>query len=156
MKKKKATKSPFTNPDIENRKARFEYNIEEVFEAGLELKGSEVKSVRMGKVDMTGAYAYVENGEMFLINVTIQPYTHASAFSNLDPKRKRKLLLKKQQILKIHEQVKQKRKTIVPLKFYFTRGMVKVKIAIASGKQEHDKRRDIKKRDLMRQARTEV
>ncbi|MDH4120355.1 MAG: SsrA-binding protein SmpB [Deltaproteobacteria bacterium] len=137
---------------VDNRKARFEYELLEKHEAGIVLVGSEVKSLRDGKVNLTAAWCQVEQGEMFLHGAEIQPYSHGNRF-NADPTRKRKLLLKREEIRKLHQKVKERGLTIVPTKIYFTRGIAKVEIALAKGKKLHDKRDAIKKRDQDRERR---
>ena len=134
----------------ENRKARFNYAIEEVFEAGIELRGTEVKSLRAGRSTIAESYATDENGEIMLINATIPEYGQASFF-NHEPKRPRKLLLRKREIAKLIIAVQREGMTIVPLRMYFNdRGRAKIEIALAKGKQLHDKRESQKKQDWNR------
>ncbi|HTC85906.1 MAG TPA: SsrA-binding protein SmpB [Candidatus Acidoferrum sp.] len=134
----------------QNRKARYEYFIDETFEAGLVLTGTEIKSVRANKVNLAGAYARVERGEAWLIGAHIAPYEQASR-DNHDPKRTRKLLLHRKEIDEIVGRAKQKGQTIVPLRLYISRGRAKLELGLARGKQLHDKRRDIADRDARRE-----
>jgi SsrA-binding protein len=135
----------------DNRKARFLYEILETYEAGLELVGTEVKSIRQGKVNLQDGYAIIRGGEAFLLNVHISPYEKSGDYFNHDPRRTRRLLLHKQEIRKLIGKVEQQGLTLVPLKMYFKRGFVKVSIALAKGKKLHDKRESIKKRDDQRE-----
>ena len=133
-----------------NRKARYEYFIDETFEAGLVQTGTEIKSVRANKVNLAGSYARVERGEAWLIGAHIAPYEQASR-ENHDPKRTRKLLLHRREIDEIIGRAKQKGQTIVPLRLYISRGRAKLELGLARGKQLHDKRRDIADRDAKRE-----
>ena len=133
----------------QNRKARYEYFIDETFEAGLVLTGTEIKSVRANKVNLSGAYARVERGEAWLIGAHIAPYEQASR-ENHEAKRTRKLLLHRSEIDEIMGRAKQKGQTIVPLRLYISRGRAKLELGLARGKQLHDKRRDIADRDAKR------
>jgi SsrA-binding protein len=135
---------------IKNRKARHEYFIEETYEAGLALVGSEVKSVRGGQANIKEAYVRVANNEAEIIGMHISPYEKGSAF-NLDPIRTRKLLLHKKEIIKLNDFVAQKGLTLVPLTLYLKKGLVKLEIGVARGKKLYDKRQDIKARDAKRQ-----
>jgi len=123
----------------ENRKARHDYHILETYEAGIELKGTEEKSLRSGKANLKDSYAQVENGELFLFNMHISPYEQGNRF-NVDPVRKRKLLMHKKEIMRLLGKTKEKGLTLVPLKAYFTRGKVKIELALAKGKKLYDKR----------------
>lgn len=123
----------------ENRKARHDFHILETYEAGMELKGTEVKSLRSGKANLKDSYAQVENGELFLFNMHISPYEQGNRF-NVDPVRKRKLLMHKKEIMRLLGKTKEKGLTLVPLKVYFTRGKAKVELALAQGKKLYDKR----------------
>ena len=134
----------------DNRKARFLYDILETYEAGLQLMGTEVKSIRAGKVNLQDGYALIRNGEAWLINVHISPYTSSSQYFNHDPRRTRKLLLHRQEIRKLIGKVEQQGLTLVPLKLYLKRGLVKVSIGLAKGKKLHDKREDLKRRQDQR------
>ncbi len=133
----------------ENRKARFNYTIEEEFEAGIVLKGTEVKSLRIGKVNLKDAYAKIHNGEVFVYQLHIGEYPFAY-YDNHEPLRVRKLLLHKREIKRLYGKVNEKGLTLVPLKMYFKNGKVKIVIALARGKQLFDKRESIKRRDLER------
>ncbi|MDB5484981.1 MAG: SsrA-binding protein [Tardiphaga sp.] len=135
----------------ENRKARFNYAIEDTFEAGIALTGTEVKSIRNGKSTIAESYADPKNGEIWLINCNIPEYLQANQF-NHEPKRPRKLLLHRKQINKLMGAVERQGMTLVPLKMYFNeRGRVKLQLALAKGKQLHDKRDTEKKRDWSRE-----
>ncbi|MDO5033434.1 MAG: SsrA-binding protein SmpB [Eubacteriales bacterium] len=133
-----------------NRKAGFSYEILERFEAGLVLTGTEVKSVRQGKVNLQEAYATVERGEVFVKSMHISPYDQGNRF-NPDPLRKRKLLLHKSEIRKLAASIQQEGLTLVPLRLYLKRGLIKLELAIAKGKKLYDKRETIKKRELERE-----
>jgi len=134
-----------------NRKARFNYQIGETFEAGIQLAGTEVKSLRANKATIAESYVSPEHGEIFLVNATIPEYLQANRF-NHEPRRPRKLLLHKKQIAKLMGGVDREGMTIVPLKLYFNdRGRAKVEIALAQGKKLHDKRETEKKRDWQRE-----
>jgi len=132
-----------------NKKAYYEYSIEETYEAGIELLGTEVKSLREGGVNLKDGYARVENGEVFLY-CNISPYK-AGNINNHDPMRKRKLLLHRKEIQRILGMTAQKGYSLVPLKVYFKRGIAKVEIGVARGKRLHDKREDIKRREADRE-----
>jgi SsrA-binding protein len=123
----------------ENRKARHDYHILETYEAGMELKGTEVKSLRSGKANLKDSYAQVDNGELFIFNMHISPYEQGNRF-NVDPVRPRKLLMHKKEIMRLLGKTKEKGLTLVPLKVYFTRGKAKIEIALAQGKKLYDKR----------------
>ncbi|HUU41428.1 MAG TPA: SsrA-binding protein SmpB [Desulfatiglandales bacterium] len=129
-----------------NKKASHDYFIQERLEAGIVLQGTEVKSIREGKINLKDSYAKVEGNEVFLLNCHISPYSHSSLF-NHDPLRKRKLLLKKRQISKLIGKAIEKGQTVVPLKVYLKRNFVKVEIALAMGKKLYDKREDMKRKD---------
>lgn len=135
----------------DNRRARFDYELIETFEAGIELKGSEVKSLRVGRTNLAESYAAMKSGELFLINCNIPEYREANRF-NHEPKRPRKLLLHKKEIGKLSNGVLREGLTIVPLKMFFNkRGRCKVDIALARGKKLHDKRDTIKERSWDRE-----
>jgi SsrA-binding protein len=134
----------------DNRQARFAYEILETYEAGIALVGTEVKSIRAGKVNLRDGFALVRNGEVLLMNVHISPHQTASHFFNHDPRRTRKLLLNRQEIRKLIGKVEQDGLTLVPLKMYFKRGLVKVVLAVGRGKKLHDKRETTKRRDDQR------
>lgn len=134
----------------ENRRARFDYHIEEKFEAGLALKGTEVKALRAGQATIAESYAEVKDGEVWLINANLPEYSHGNR-QNHEPKRPRKLLLNTREINKLFGAVERKGMTLVPLSIYFNRtGRAKVELALAKGKQAHDKRASIKERDWKR------
>ena len=134
----------------ENRKARFNYHIEDVFEAGLALQGTEVKSLRGGEGSIAESYAEVKDGGVWLVNATIPEFSHGNR-QNHEPKRPRKLLLHTREIDKLLGAVERKGMTLVPLSIYFNgRGRAKVELALAKGKQTHDKRATIKDRDWQR------
>jgi SsrA-binding protein len=136
----------------ENRKARHEYFITDTWEAGLELKGTEVKSLRRGQANIAESYASAEDGGLFLINAHIPEYQGAGRFFQHEPRRKRRLLLHKSEIAKLATAVERKGMTIVPLELYFNqRGIAKLKLALAEGKKLHDKREVAAKRDWSRQ-----
>ena len=135
-----------------NRKARHEYEILETFEAGLALKGPEVKSLRDGKASFQDAYASVERGEVWLHSLHVSPYEQANRF-NVDPLRVRKLLLNRHEIRRLVGKVEEKGLTLVPLEIYFVRGRAKIQLALARGRKLHDKREALKQRQLDREAR---
>jgi SsrA-binding protein len=135
----------------ENRRARFDYFIDEVFEAGIVLTGTEVKSLRFGEGSIAESYAEVKDGEVWLINSNVPEFSHGNRF-NHEPKRPRKLLLKERQINKMHGAVAREGMTLVPLSVYFNgRGRAKVELALAKGKKAHDKRDTIRERDWKRE-----
>lgn len=134
-----------------NRKARHDYTIEDTYEAGLVLTGTEVKSLRAGRASLVDGYAFIDAGEAWLDAVHIPEYT-GGTWNNHPPRRKRKLLLHKAQILKIHNKVKEGGYTLVPLKLYFSDGRAKVEIAVAKGKREYDKRQTLRERQDTREA----
>lgn len=146
-KDQKTKKSPVT---IQNRKARHNYHVHETFEAGIVLKGTEVKSIRDGKASLHEGFAYLHNGEVWLKNMYIKPYKFGSYY-NHDERRDRKLLLKKKEIREIDKQINQKGFTLIPLKLYFKGGYAKVLIGLAKGKKQFDKREDIKQKDVKRE-----
>ncbi|MCK9268242.1 MAG: SsrA-binding protein SmpB [Alkaliphilus sp.] len=132
-----------------NRKARHDYFIEETYEAGIALAGTEVKSIRQGKINIKDGYAQVENGEVFLYNVHISPYEQGNIF-NRDPLRARKLLLHKNEIKKLIGYVQQKGYALIPLSFYLKNGLVKVELGVGIGKKKYDKRQVLAKKDAER------
>jgi SsrA-binding protein len=135
-----------------NRRARFDYDIEDKYEAGISLVGSEVKSMRAGKVDVTDAYVAVERGEAWLKQMFVAPFEQASAFPH-EPRRARKLLLHAREIEQIHQALARGGYAGVPLRLYFKQGRVKVEVGVGKGKKKFDKRADIAKRDAEREAR---
>ena len=132
-----------------NRKARHEYFIEETYECGIELKGTEVKSIRQGKVNLTDGYASVDNSEVFIKQVHISTYEQGNRF-NVDPLRVRKLLLHKHEIRKLIGATTVKGYSLIPLSMYLKNGKVKLELALAKGKKLHDKRQDLAKKDAQR------
>lgn len=138
-----------------NRKARHEYFIEDSIEAGIVLKGTEVKSIREGRINVKESYAIVEDGEVYIYNMHISPYEQGN-IHNVDPIRKRKLLLHKREINRLSAKVMQKGYTLIPLTVYIKDGLVKVEIAIGKGKKLYDKREDIAKKDAMRRIERQV
>ncbi|HHW72040.1 MAG TPA: SsrA-binding protein SmpB [Firmicutes bacterium] len=136
----------------ENRKARHDYFIEETLEAGIVLQGTEVKSIRLGRVNLKDSYARVENGEVFLFGMHISPYEQGNRF-NHDPLRPRKLLLHKRQIRRLLGKTREEGYTLVPTRLYFSQGRCKVELALARGKKLYDKRDSYAKRDAERRAR---
>jgi len=134
----------------QNRKARYDYTILDTIEAGIVLTGTEIKSIRAGRVNLQDGYAIIRNGEVFLINVHIAPYEQGNMF-NHDPVRSRKLLMKKKQIDRLIGETKSSGLTLVPLKMYIKNGYAKVLIGLAKGKKKYDKREDIKRKDQERE-----
>lgn len=133
----------------ENRKARHDYTLEDDFEAGMVLLGTEVKSLRDGRANLKDAYATIKNGEVWVHQLRISPYTHAHQGGH-DPLRPRKLLLHKHEIKRLIGKVNEKGYTLIPLKLYFRGSKVKLKLALARGKKRHDKRESIRRRDQER------
>ena len=142
-------------PVAQNRRAHHDYFLEELYEAGLALSGTEVKSLRAGKCSLKESYVAIEHGEAYIYNMHISPYEHGNIF-NKDPLRTRKLLLHRAEIRKLDAGVKIKGYTIVPLEVYLDHGLVKVLIGLAHGKKLYDKREDLKKRDMKRDAELNV
>ena len=134
-----------------NRKARHDYTIEDTYEAGLVLTGTEVKSVRLGRARLGDGYGYIDGGEAWLDAVHIPEFNQGS-WNNHPPRRKRKMLLHKEQILKIHNKIKDGGYTLVPLSIYFLDGNAKVELAVAKGKREYDKRQTLRERTDKREA----
>lgn len=139
----------------QNKKAFFDYFIEDKYEAGISLKGSEVKSVKLGKVSIKDSYCGIDEGEIYLKNCFITPYEKGSVF-NPDERRERKLLLHRYEIDKIIGKVREKGFTLVPTKIYFVGNKVKVEIALAKGKHTYDKRASIKERELIKKAERQI
>jgi len=135
----------------DNRQARHQYQVLETFEAGIELVGTEVKSIRAGKANLRDGYAQLKDEEVWLHNVHISPHSTTIQAYNHDPRRARKLLLHKNEIRKLIGKVEQKGLTLVPLKLYVTRGWIKVTIALARGKKLHDKRETLKRKQEKRE-----
>ena len=134
----------------DNRQARYLYEILEIYEAGIKLLGTEVKSIRAGRINIQDGYALIKNGEAWLLNAHISPYNASGQYFNHEPRRTRKLLLHHQEIRKLIGKVEQQGLTLVPLKIYLKRGWVKVSIALARGKKVYDKRETIKQRQDQR------
>lgn len=135
----------------ENRRARYDYFLEDTFEAGLQLTGSEVKSLRNGRANIAESYAAVEGDEIMLINADIPPYKQAGPYFNHEPRRHRKLLLKRREIDKLIGAVQREGRTIIPTRLYWNdRGMAKLEVALAKGKKVHDKRATTAERDWQR------
>lgn len=133
-----------------NRKAYHDYHIEETYEAGIALTGTEIKSVRAGSVNLRDSYAHVKDGELWLLNTHIAPYEPASR-QNVDPYRDRKLLMHRHEIMRLQGRVQEKGYTLVPLRMYLKKNRVKVEIGLARGKRQYDKREAISKRDAARE-----
>mmetsp|Transcript_5848 Transcript_5848/g.17543 ORF Transcript_5848/g.17543 Transcript_5848/m.17543 type:complete len:180 (+) Transcript_5848:299-838(+) len=147
-----AVKKKSLSPSIVNREAKFRYELLDKYECGIELLGTEIKSVREGQMNLRDSYCKIKNGEIFLTNVNISPYEHASAYFNHEPVRDRRLLLHKRDIRKLKQKSDEKGLTIIATRAFFTgRGWLKVEIALARGKNLADKRETIKKRDDDRQ-----
>ncbi len=138
--------------EIENRKARFDYFIEDTYEAGIVLKGTEIKSIRQGKCNLKDSYALIKNNEAFLINAHIASYEKGNIF-NHEETRTRKLLLNSSEILKLKSKLDAEGYTLIPLKLYIKKGFAKVLIGVAKGKKDYDKRESIKKKDIEREMR---
>lgn len=133
-----------------NRKAYHDYHIEETYEAGIALTGTEIKSVRAGSVNLRDSYAQVRNGELWLVNTHVAPYEPASR-QNVDPYRDRKLLMHRHEIMRLQGRVQEKGYTLVPLRMYLKKNRVKVEIGLARGKRQYDKRAAISQRDAARE-----
>jgi len=134
----------------QNKKASYNYYIDEVFEAGLVLLGPEVKSLREGRASLVDGYAKIKRGQIFLYNMHITPYPYAH-YMNLEPKRTRKLLMRKREIKRLIGKTQEKGYSLIPLQVYFLKGWAKVELALAKGKRKVDKRRAIKEKDLKRE-----
>ena len=154
-KDKTAEEKESTQPIADNRKAFHDYHILETFEAGIALLGTEVKGIREGQANLRDSYARLEKGEVWLFNVHINPYSHRG-YVDHDPRRKRRLLLHKHEIRKLIGKTVEKGLTLVPTKLYFKNGKVKVAIALAKGKQDHDKRETLRRREADRETRAAV
>lgn len=139
-----------TKTVAQNKKARHDYHIEQVFEAGIALTGTEIKSLRAGRVQLKDSFARVEHGEVMLHNVHISPYDQGNRF-NHEPERTRKLLLRRLEILKLIGLTREKGYSLVPLSIYLKGGWAKVELALAKGKKNYDKREDLKKKDAARE-----
>ena len=141
--------------EINNRKAKYNYQIFETYECGIALTGTEIKSIRSGKANIKDSYATVKNGEVFLINMHISSYENGNVF-NHEETRTRKLLLHKKEIFKLRDKINLEVYTLVPLKVYFVKGLAKILIGVARGKKNYDKRETIKKRDVERDLRSRL
>ena len=139
----------------ENRKAFHDYHLLETFEAGIALLGTEVKAIREGRVNLRDSFARVEDGEVYLYNVNISPYSHRG-YADHEPLRRRKLLLHRDEIRKLIGKTVEKGMTLVPVRMYFKNGRVKVAVGLAKGKKEYDKRETIKKRETDRETRAAI
>lgn len=139
----------------DNRKALHDYHVLDTFETGIVLLGTEVKGIREGRANLRDSFARVERGEIWLYNVHINPYSHRG-YADHDPRRRRKLLLHKAEIRKLIGKTTEKGLTLVPLRLYFKNGRVKVALALAKGKQAHDKRETIRRREIDRETRAAV
>ncbi|MEA1940306.1 MAG: SsrA-binding protein SmpB [Candidatus Caldatribacteriota bacterium] len=138
-----------------NRKARYEYHILDTYEAGLVLKGTEVKSLREGKVSLRESFAQFEKNELYITNMHISPYRFGNIF-NVEPKRKRKLLLHQREIKRLKGQIEEKGLTLIPLRIYFKRGNAKIELALAKGKKLYDKRHALAEKDAQREVEREL
>ncbi len=156
MSKAKKEAKGVTSPRISNRKARHNFHILEVVECGIELEGTEVKSLRSGQGKIDEAYGRLHDDEVFLVGANIAPYPQAAPAMQHDPTRDRKLLLRRRQIRQLEAHVRQKGKTLVPLAIYFKRGWAKCELGVAVGKRQYDKREAIKKRDQQREMAREL
>ena len=135
-----------------NRKARYDYHLRDRYEAGIVLQGTEVKAIRAGKFNLTDSYAQINDGEIFLTDAHIGPYEHGNR-ANHEPKRKRKLLLHRREIIKLERSIRSKGMTIVPVRAYFSKGKVKLELAVAIGKRLYDKRDKIERETVARELR---
>jgi SsrA-binding protein len=151
----KTQQGPSTKLIAQNRRARYDYTIEDTFEAGLALTGTEVKACRLGKVTLVDAYAMVRDGEAWLLGCHISAYSHGNR-ANHDPTRARKLLLHRDEIALLERKVAQEGRTLVPLRLYFRHGLAKAEIGVARGKKRHDKREAIAERDAERRMRQQL
>ncbi len=139
-----------------NRKAKRDYDILETYEAGIELRGTEVKSIREGRININDSFVRAKDGELFLVGAHISPYHHGTAF-NHDPLRQRKLLLHRKEIDRIISRIRESRLTVIPLRVYFNkRGKVKVEIAVARGRKAYEKKQKLKEKDIEREMKAEL
>jgi SsrA-binding protein len=141
--------------EINNKKAHYDYEIEETYEAGIVLKGTEIKSIREGKANLKDSYAIIKNGEAFLLNMHISKYEKADIY-NHDETRTRKLLLNKKEIYKMRDAIEREGYTLAPIKLYFKGNRAKILIGVARGKKNYDKREAIKKKDMNREIQKQV
>lgn len=149
------TDTPTERLIADNRKARHDYQLFETFEAGIVLLGTEVKAIREGRINLKDSYGRVENGEVFLHNVHISPYSHRG-YAEHEPLRRRKLLLNRGEIRKLIGKILERGFTLVPVRMYFKNGRVKVAISVAKGKRSYDKRETIRRREIDRETRAVV
>ena len=157
---KKADTQTKPNPDgkrfvISNRRARHEYHFDETYDAGIALAGTEVKSIRAGQANLQDAYGKIEGGEVWLYNMHVNPYSHGTQW-NMEPRRKRKLLLHRREIDRLRGHMEQKGLALIPLSVYFQHGFAKVELGLGRGKKLYDKREDIAKKDVERELRREL
>jgi len=136
---------------VENRKARYEFEILEVFQVGIELKGSEVKAIRMGRANLQDAFARIHDGEVILMNMHVSPLQSVSIFFSHEPTRSRRLLMHRREINRLIGKVEEKGLTLVPLKLYLEKSWIKLDLAVGRGKKLYDKREDIKAREAKRE-----
>ena len=141
--------------EILNRKARYDYEIEDTYEAGIVLTGTEIKSIRQGKVNIKDSYAIIRNNEIFLINTHISLYDEGNRFNHVET-RTRKLLLHKKEIYKLRDKLEIEGYTLIPLKIYFVKGRAKVLIGVAKGKKNYNKKESIKERDIKREMERDI
>ena len=141
--------------EILNRKARYDYEIEDTYEAGIVLTGTEIKSIRQGKANIKDSYAIIRNNEIFLINTHISLYDEGNRFNHVET-RTRKLLLHKKEIYKLRDKLEIEGYTLIPLKIYFVKGRAKVLIGVAKGKKNYNKKESIKERDIKREMEREI
>ena len=141
--------------EIKNRKALYDYTITDTYEAGIALTGTEIKSIREGKVNLKDSYAIIKNGECFILGMHISPYEAGNRF-NHDETRTRKLLLHKKEILKIRDKIDMEGFTLVPIKLYFSKNKAKLLIGVGKGKKSYDKREALKKKDMNREIKKEL
>src|SRR5436190_2240217 len=153
--KREETKPEPRKVIISNRRARHEYHIDETYDAGISLVGTEVKSIRAGQANLQDAFCRVENGEIWLHNMHVNPFEHGNQW-NVEPRRKRKLLLHRREIDRLRGELEQKGLALIPLSLYFQRGYAKLELGLGRGKKLWDKREDIAKRDVEREQRREV
>ncbi len=149
-KKKKHVDPPGIKTIAEQRRARFDFEIADTLEAGIELTGTEVKSLRDRKLSFSDSFANIRKGELYLVNLRIEPYSHGT-YANHDPERTRKLLVKHVELKHLQRQIDEKGMTLVPLKLYFKKGWVKVLLGIAKGRKKEDKRQYIREREAKKE-----
>lgn len=149
----KSKTKAYKDPLAENRRARFDYDFAETLEAGIELTGMEAKSAKLGRMNLSGAYVIVRGGEAHLLNAAIAPFQPANAAKDYDPSRTRKLLLHRKQIQSLANKLDKERLTLVPLKAYIKKNLVKLEIGLGHSRKQKDKREVIKKRDVEREMR---